>query len=88
MYSYIEKQNEITTLKIQIPKISKEISDLKEEIRKYKYEIKQFESPNRLMELVKMQEFSHLKHPFVNQVLTIKQGIALKEDTKKDILVH
>jgi cell division protein FtsL len=88
MYSYIEKQNELTALKIIIPKISKEISDLKEEIRKYEYEVKQFESPNRLMEFVKSQEFSHLKHPFVNQVLTIKQGIALKEDIKKDILVH
>ncbi|NGX56512.1 MAG: Cell division protein FtsL [Candidatus Anoxychlamydiales bacterium] len=87
LYFYIEKQNELTEMKIKIPKLAKEISDLKEEIRKAKYEIKQFESPNRLMELVKSQEFSHLKHPFVNQVLSIKEGIALKEDMKKDILI-
>ncbi len=80
LYSYMDKQNELTSLKIELPKIAKEINDTKEEIKKMKYEIEMFESPAHLMELVRKPEFGHLKHPFVDDVLTLPQGVALKEE--------
>ena len=32
-----------------------------------------------LMELLSYMEFSHLKHPLINQVLSVAEGMALKE---------
>ncbi|MFA6119355.1 MAG: hypothetical protein WCT85_02000 [Parachlamydiales bacterium] len=85
LYSYIEKQNEVTSLKIEIPKVAKEIDNLKEEIKKMQYEVEVFENPAYLMQLIRQPEFSHLKHPFVEDVLNIPEGIALFEGNRKEV---
>ncbi len=84
LYSYIEKQNELTSLKIVVPKIAKEVQNLNEEIRKIQYEVEVFENPAYLMQLVRKPEFSHLKHPFVEDVLTFPEGLALFDEKVKD----
>lgn len=86
LFSYIEKQNELTSLKIKLPQVAMEIEDLQERIKKMKYEVDSFENPNYLMDLVRKPQFSHLKHPFVEDVLMLPEGIALFDDLeKKDI---
>ncbi|NGX49074.1 MAG: hypothetical protein K940chlam5_00670 [Candidatus Anoxychlamydiales bacterium] len=85
LYSYIEKQNELTSLKIEVPKIVKQVQNLDEEIRKIQYEVETFENPAYLMQLVRKPEFGHLKHPFVEDVLTVPEGLALFDEKVKDL---
>lgn len=65
--AYIEKQNELTELRVAIPSIAKEVKVLQEENIRLKYEVDQFESPIHLMELMNRPEFSHLKFPYLNE---------------------
>ncbi len=83
LYSYINKQNELTSLKIEIPKVAKEIEDIKVEIKKINYEVEMFENPAYLMQLIRQPEFGYLKHPIVEDVLTMPQGIALFNEKDK-----
>ncbi|MDX8430297.1 MAG: hypothetical protein SNF33_00575 [Candidatus Algichlamydia australiensis] len=61
--SYLIKQNEVTAARVEIPKISKEIKQLKEELRSMQYEVDVLENPERLLELARQSEYSHLKFP-------------------------
>ena len=83
LYSYIDKQNQLTTLKIQLPALAKKVDLLKADTIKLQYEIEQFENPAHLMQLMRSPEYAHLKHPFVDEILRVEEGIALKE--KKDV---
>lgn len=79
LFSYIDKKNELTVCKIELPKIVKENNILKQQIKRLKYEVDQFDNPTNLMQLAQRSEFNHLKHPFVEEVLTLKEGLAFKE---------
>jgi cell division protein FtsL len=61
LYFYIDKQNQITRLRLTIPTIEQEIEELKQETVQLHYEIDQKESPERLLSLLKQPEYSHLK---------------------------
>lgn len=78
LYSYIDKQNQVTHLRIQIPAISQEIKNIREENRRLQYDIDQFENPEHLMQLARQGEFSHLKHPLVKEILTCQEGMAMQ----------
>ncbi len=78
LYFYIEKQNELTRLRLQIPVLSKEIHTLKESNTRLSYEIELFESPEHLLQLSRRSEFSHLKHPLLKEIISLSQGIALQ----------
>lgn len=82
LYSYIDKQNELTDLKLRIPRIAKEIKSIREENTRLQYEIQQFESPENLMELAK--QYPHLKHPVLDEILTLKEGIAIRLEEKDE----
>lgn len=75
LYSYIEKQNQVTELKLQLPRIAKEVKAIREENSRLQYEVSCFENPNHLIELAKA--FTHLKHPSLQEIVTVKEGIAL-----------
>ena len=83
LFTYIEKQNELTSLKIELPKVALEIENLQEEIKKMQYEVDSFENPQYLMELVRKPQFGHLKHPFVDDVLMLPEGMAVFGDKEK-----
>jgi len=70
-YLYLQKQNQITKLRLEIPKITGELKQIKEENTRLQFEIDQFENPTHLMELARNEEFAHLKHPFLSDILTI-----------------
>ena len=79
LYSYTDQQNTLTDLRIRLPLVAKEIKTIREENKRLQYEIDQFENPQRLMELARHSEFSHLKHPLVKEVLTCQEGVALQQ---------
>jgi hypothetical protein len=74
LFGYVEKQNELTELRLAIPVLTKAVKSLQEENIRLMYEIEQFESPIHLMELMKKPEFSHLKYPFVKDEIFLPAG--------------
>jgi len=79
LYSYLEEQNELTKLKMAVPKRGKEIDLIREENRRLSYQVDQFESPSHLMELARQPEYSHLKHPVLKEILTVPEAYAINE---------
>ena len=71
LFAYIEKQNELTELRLAIPQLTKEVATLREDNVRLKYEIERFESPLHMMELMRSPEFSHLKFPYIDQEIFI-----------------
>jgi cell division protein FtsL len=72
LYAYIHKQNEITTLRLKVPALAKELDEVEQENSRLQFEIDQFENPVHLMELARKPEFRHLKHPLVKDIIEIQ----------------
>jgi len=83
LYSYVDRQNDVTRLRLEIPQLAKEIKDLREENTRLQYEIELFESPQNLMQLASHSEFAHLKHPMVKEIVTMDEGLALQISTEE-----
>jgi hypothetical protein len=79
LYSYLDTQNELTQLKIQLPEVEKEIRLIREESRRLFFEIDRFENPSHLIEMAHRPEFSHLKHPLLREILTVPEAFASNE---------
>lgn len=71
LYFYIDKQNELTELRLAIPVLAKEVKGINEENIRLRYEIDRFESPIHLIELLRKPEFSHLHYPYVKEILIL-----------------
>ena len=71
LYSYIDRQNHLTFLRLEIPQLVKSVQKIKEENERLQYEIDRFESPIHLMEILKNPEFSHLKYPYLKDVILL-----------------
>ena len=84
LFSYLEKQNELTQLKLYAPKIVKELKALEEENARLAYEVDQFESPEHMMALARDIRFSHLRHPLSKDVVMIQEGLALEYSPLQD----
>lgn len=74
LFSYIDKLNELTELRLAIPALAKEVKLLEEDNDRLTYEIERFESPVRLMELKNQPQYSHLKYPYLNEQIVLKKG--------------
>jgi hypothetical protein len=72
LYAYITKQNVITELRLQIPIVAKELEAIRQENTRLQFEIDQFENPQHLMELSSQPQFSHLKHPLLNEIISLE----------------
>ncbi len=83
LYSYVDRQNDVTRLRLEIPQLAKEIKDLREENTRLQYEIDLFESPQNLMHLASHCEFAHLKHPMGKDIVTMDEGLALQISTEE-----
>jgi hypothetical protein len=77
LYHIIHKQNTLNYLSLQIPKVTKDVKALEEENLRLQFAIDSFESPDHLMQLVKLEEHAHLRHPSLSEVLSLTQGLAL-----------
>ena len=85
VYSYLEKQNRCTALMIRLPKVAKEIEAISERNAQLAYQIECFENPDHLLALA--TDFPHLKFPFAQDVVTVKEGIALQYSEPEEVLV-
>lgn len=72
LYAFIEKQNRITELRLQIPASARALQIVQQENVRLQFEVDQFENPAHLMELARSPTFGHLKHPLANEIITIQ----------------
>jgi cell division protein FtsL len=72
VYLYIDRQNDLTQLRLTIPMLAKEVKQIQEENIRLQYEIDQFESPIHLLEIARKPEFGHLKYPHLDQVIILE----------------
>lgn len=79
LYSYLNEQNALTKLKMQLPQKEKEVVAIREEIQKLTYEADQFENPTNLIELAHRPEFCHLKHPVLKEILTVPEAFVAND---------
>lgn len=77
LYGHIEKQNQITAMRIQLPETVSRLKAVQEDNTRLRYEIEQFESPEHLIELARHHEFSHLRHPLVKEIVNVPEGLAV-----------
>lgn len=84
LYSYLATQTDLTKLKMLLPQKEKEIAMIYEQNRKLGYEIEKFQSPSNLIELARRPEFSHLKHPLLQEILTVKEALATNDSHAKE----
>lgn len=73
LYAYIDKQNDLTELRLAIPALAKEVKSIQDENNRLQYEIDYFESPIHLMELLRKPEFGHLKYPYDPDVIVLPE---------------
>lgn len=73
LFAVIDKQNNLTELRKEIPLLSKELKAIEAENNRLQYDIDQFESPLHLMELSRKPEFTHLKYYYDRDVIIIKE---------------
>jgi len=66
---------------MRLPRIAREIEAIKQENAQLNYQIVSFESPDHLLELAKNPQFAHLSFPYFQDVLTVKEGLALQSPT-------
>lgn len=71
LFLYVDKKIEFMGLRLHIPLLVKELRSLQEDNTRLEYEIDRFENPTHLMELALKPEFSHLKHPRLEDIWII-----------------
>lgn len=78
-YSYLVKQNEVTELRIELPKIKKELEKLQAIHMGLQFQIEKFEHPSHLLELLAQKNYSHLKLPISSEIMKLHEGLAMEE---------
>ena len=88
LYTHLEEQNELTQIRMQVPKLENELLAIEEFNTRLRFEIEKFESPVHLMELANQCEFSHLRHPYADDVLVVAVDGAIGEASKEKFSVE
>lgn len=78
LYGYIDKQNEVTWRRLEIPLVAKENKEIMHANTCLQYEIDLFESPEHLMELASRAEFAYLKQPLLKEILVLQEAPSLR----------
>jgi regulator of replication initiation timing len=74
LYAYIEEHNRLTKMRIEVPQLEKKLHLVEEENTRLQFEIEKFQNPLHLMELSRGPQYSHLKNPYQNDIITIRVG--------------
>lgn len=74
LYMYIDKVNELTELRLSIPKLAGEVKEIEERNLEFQFAIESFESPTNLIELARNPEFGHLKYPSLDNVIILPEA--------------
>lgn len=73
LLGYLEKQNELTQLRLRIPKLVLETKLIEEENVRLRYQMQEFERPEHLLQLANDPSFSHLKNPLKGELLVLQE---------------
>lgn len=73
LYLSIDRQNVLTELKMDIPKLARSLKELQEEEIRLSFEIERLESPDRLIRILREKEYAHLKYPYLDEVVSIER---------------
>lgn len=71
-YVYLQRQHEVTKLRIEIPRLSANVKKAKEENLHLRFLVDQFENPQYLGKIARDKRFSHLKYPLLSEIITIR----------------
>lgn len=80
LYASIRQLNQLTTLRRELPPLSKEVKALQEENHRLQYEVDRFENPLHLIELARKPEYGHLKYPFNSDILILPMEAAASDE--------
>src|SRR5438128_2690682 len=72
LYAYVSKHNVLTEARMRVPKLQQELQSIEEENVRLSFAIEKFENPLHLMELARKPEFSHLKHPYITDIVVVE----------------
>ncbi len=75
LYSYIDKLNGLTELRLSIPLLTKEVKEIQEKNLELQYVIERFESPDNLLKLAQKPEFGHLKYPLNTEIIFLPEQL-------------
>lgn len=70
-YIYLQKQHEVTKLRLDIPHLSSSVKKAKEENLHLRFLVDQFENPQYLGKIARDKRFAHLKYPLLSEIITI-----------------
>lgn len=70
-YGYIAQHNALTELRMEIPKLAKEVRALQENNARLDLEIRRYKSPQNLLKLSLQPEYMHLRYPTQEEVLRL-----------------
>ncbi|MCH1430841.1 MAG: hypothetical protein GWP59_09060 [Chlamydiales bacterium] len=79
-FSYIQRQNDLTTLRVFIPTRAKVLHDIKEENKRLQYQVDLFYSPSNLLRMSLKPEFGDLDFPYQDEVLLVDRNKVSDED--------
>ncbi|EPP35061.1 putative ftsL [Chlamydia ibidis] len=63
LYCYINKQNDLTKLRLEIPRLWSRLRQLEQENTTLIFLIDKLESPEHLMQIASLPEYSYLQYP-------------------------
>lgn len=72
LYAYVDKHNALTALRLKLPLCVRQERLVEEENVRLQFAIEKFENPLHLMELARKPEFSHLKHPWTEDIICVE----------------
>lgn len=72
LYAYVDCRNTLTEKRLQLPLCVKQQVLVEEENVRLQFAIEKFENPLHLMELARKPEFSHLKHPYAQDIISLE----------------
>ncbi|MGR3972982.1 MAG: hypothetical protein QRY72_00135 [Candidatus Rhabdochlamydia sp.] len=83
-YTYLQKQNECTAIKMKLPLIAKEVRKIHEHNHELHYQVSCFENPEHLIYLAKEPQYAHLKFPFTHHITQVQEGLAVQLSTYEE----
>ena len=72
LYSYIDKHNHLTELRIKVPLLAKKLKTIQDENTRLQFEMEKFENPLNLMELSRKPQYGYLKHPLTSDIIHVQ----------------
>lgn len=80
LIAHIERQNELTRLRLQIPQINAKTKVLRESALQMKSRVQKKETPRQLLALLKQPQFQHLHFPQTSRVWIIEKDCSNQRD--------